>query len=504
LNQFGDGQTFTISNNDPSNSVSITLASKTITDSKGNVATITFSPAGPFTIPANGTQTISANASIPSTFILGTSSAPYNISASPSNSAVLTLNLKNTLCTFKDNGHLDVSIDDVKVTSGFGSDTTWYPLDNIEAKINIANNGNDTIRNIVVKWELYDRTAQKRILKGEESDFSINDGDDKTVTIDFQLDSTSLKSGDSYVFYVWATGKDESISGSPSTCINTDNLESSLGALDLTIDSHFVILDSLEIVGTASCGETVQISGKIWNIGDDDENDIYLKVYNTELGISQRVDVGDIDSLDSADLLFNLALPSDAEEGKSYDITLLVYDDSDDIFESSNGDKSQFILPISIVSGSCSTEVPVTVTANLETVAKAGEEFTVRATIINTASTRKTFSLELSDYTDWGTLVYIDKSSFTLDAGSAGDVLIKLRVNEDVSGSESFNIVMKEGTKILTQPVSVSVEGSKFSITGLFAGLGGGKNTYLWAIGALNVILVLIIIVVAVRVVRKK
>jgi uncharacterized membrane protein len=277
-----------------------------------------------------------------------------------------------------------------------------------------------------------------------------------------------------------------------------------LGALDLTIDSHFVILDSLEIVGTASCGETVQISGKIWNIGDDDENDIYLKVYNTELGISQRVDVGDIDSLDSADLLFNLALPSDAEEGKSYDITLLVYDDSDDIFESSNGDKSQFILPISIVSGSCSTEVPVTVTANLETVAKAGEEFTVRATIINTASTRKTFSLELSDYTDWGTLVSIDKSSFTLDAGSAGDVLIKLRVNEDVSGSESFNIVMKEGTKILTQPVSVSVEGSKFSITGLFAGLGGGKNTYLWAIGALNVILVLIIIVVAVRVVRKK
>jgi len=500
LNQFNNSQSFTIVE---ASATTFNIAGPmTITDSKGNVATITFSSTT--AIPNN--TAISVTASIPSTFVLGTSSQNYVISqvGNASNSATLTVNLKNTLCTFKDNGHLDVSIDDVKVTSGFGSDTTWYPLDNIEAKINVANNGNDTIRNIVIKWELYDKTAQKRILKGEESDFSLNDGDDKTLTVDFQLDSTSLKSGDSYVFYVWATGKDESISGSPSTCISTDNLESNLGALDVTIDSHLVILDSLQVVGTASCGETVQISGKIWNIGDDDENDIYLKVYNTELGISQRVDVGDIDSLDSTDLLFNLALPSDAEEGKSYDITLLVYDDSDDIFESSEGDKSQFILPVSIASGSCSTEASVVVAANLESAAKTGEEFTVRATITNTASTRKTFSLELSDYTDWSTLVSVDKPSFTLDAGNAGDVLIKLRVNEGVSGSKNFNIVMKEGSKVLTQPVSVSVEGSKFSITGLFAGLGGGKNTYLWAIGALNVILVLIIIVVAVRVVRKK
>jgi hypothetical protein len=89
-----------------------------------------------------------------------------------------------------------------------------------------------------------------------------------------------------------------------------------------------------------------------------------------------------------------------------------------------------------------------------------------------------------------------------LTAGSAQDVLIKLKANEGVSGDKNFNIVMKEGSKVLTQPVSVSVSGNGFSITGLFAGLGG--NTYLWAIGALNVLLVLIIIVVAIRVVRKK
>jgi len=505
LNQFSDTQTFTITNNDPSNSVSITLSSQTITDSKWNVATITFDNLT-FTIPANLSKTINVNASIPSTFVLGTSSKSYVISevGVPTNNVTLTINLRETLCTFKDNGHLDVSIDDVKVISGFGSDTTWYPLDEIEAKINIANNGNDTIRNIVVKWQLYDTTTQKRVLKGEESDFSLNDGDDKTVNVDFKLDSTSLKSGDNYVFYVWATGKDESISGSPSTCVSTNNLESNLGALDVTIDSHFVILDSLQLVGTASCGGEVQVSGKVWNIGDDDENDIYLKVFNTELGISQRIDVGDIDSLESKDLLFNLALPSDAEEGKSYDITFLVYDDSNSIFESDNGDKSQFTLPLSIATGSCSTEVPVAVSASLESAAISGKEFSVKATITNTASIKKTFSLELSDYTDWASLVSVDKTSVALEAGKSADVLIKLKVNEGISGNKNFNIVMKEGSKVLTQPVSVSVAGKGFSLnlTGLFAGLGG--NTYLWAIGALNVLLVLIIIVVAVRVVRKK
>lgn len=500
LNQFGDTQSFTIT--DTSGTFNI-VGPTTITDSKGNVATITFSQ---LTGILFGT-TISVNASIPANFVLGDSSASYLIqdTVTPGNNATLTVNLRNTLCAFKDNGHLDVSIDDVKVVNGFGSDTTWYPLDNIEAKVNVANNGNDTIRNIVVKWELYDRTTQKRVLKGEESDFSLKDGDDKTVKIDFKLDSTSLKGGDSYVFYVWATGKDEAFSGNPSTCVSTNNLESALGALDVTIDSHFVILDSLQVVGTASCGGTIQVSGQVWNIGDSDENNVYLKVFNTELGISQRVDIGDINSLESKDLLFNLAIPSDAEDGKSYDITFLVYDDSDSIFESSNNDKSQFILPVTIAAGSCSTEVPVSVFANLESAAKAGQEFTVRATITNKASITKTFSLELNGYTDWSSLVSIDKTSLTLTAGSAQDVLIKLKANDDISGNKNFNIVMKEGSKVLTQPVSVAVAGkgfSGFNLTGLFSGLGG--NTYLWAIGALNVLLVLIIIVVAVRVVRKK
>ena len=56
----------------------------------------------------------------------------------------------------------------------------------------------------------------------------------------------------------------------------------------------------------------------------------------------------------------------------------------------------------------------------------------------------------------------------------------------------------------MSSQVSVTVEEAQKSlITGLLSGLGD-DNMYLWGIGALNLILVLIIIFVAVRVVKKK
>ena len=52
-----------------------------------------------------------------------------------------------------------------------------------------------------------------------------------------------------------------------------------------------------------------------------------------------------------------------------------------------------------------------------------------------------------------------------------------------------------------TQPVSVAIEerSGLFGLTGLVT----SGNAYLWGIGALNVILVIIIIIVAVRVARR-
>ena len=418
--------------------------------------------------------------------------------------ATLTTSDANNTANFFVNfqGNLDLSIDSTKVTSGFGSDQSWYPLDNIEAKIDVTNNGNDTIRSIVVKWEVYDATKQKKVLSGSESSFSLNDGSDKILTIDFQLGSDiidSLKSGDQYVFYAWATGNDESFTNNPKTYSTTNNLKSGLDNIDVVIDSDFVILSNLQVVNTVSCGSNVQVSGTVWNIGDNDEDGVYIKVFNTALGISQRVNIGTIDSLTSKDITFNLAIPDNAASGQSYDITFQVYNNDNNIFENSNNDQSQVILTLPIT-GTCSNLPPATVSASLQSSAVSGKELDIAATITNTDSKADAFTLALNSYNSWASLISIDQTSLNLNAGQSQTVLIKLQVNDGVSGDQSLNLVVNQGTQTLSQPISVTVE--QATTPNLFSGLG--SNAYLWGIAALNIILVLVIIIVAVRVVRKK
>ncbi len=494
---FDTVKTFTVTNDDV---VPLVLSSsKTISDNQNpaNTVTITFNDTS---IAAGATEAVTATLTgvVLSDFTLGTFSTTYDITpTNTTDNSVLTLNFEKTPNEYSNiNDDLQIDID-TSVESGFGDDNEWYPLDKISVDIDVSNDAsgnNKEIRNIVVEWGLYNQDTAEWVVKEEENDFNLDDSKEKTLTVDFTLDKLSRLEGDNYVFYAWATGDhytDNKTSVSTSQEIN------------VPLDSDFVILKDIEILGIASCGDSVQVSAKVWNIGENSEDNVYVQVFNTELGINQKVNVGDIDSLDDKDLLFTLNVPEDASE-KTYNLLFQVYNEDDELFQDENDDSAEFTVPLTIASGSCSTVVPVAVSANLESAAMTGEEFTVKATVTNTASTRKTFTLELNDYADWSTLVSVDKSSLVLDAGASGDVIIKLKANDDASGNKNFNILIKEGGKVMTQPVSVSVAGKGFNFTGWISGLGLGGNAYLWVIGALNLLLVLIIIVVAVRVVRKK
>jgi len=495
-----DGNSFTITVTSTVNDT-LSFSSTPVTTANGKI--ITFTPLTLVPVTANVSQPITINYTVQndSQFTFGTNYST-TLTATGLSSATSTLSFENLPSEYPNlGGNLVISIDSLS-NDGFGDDTSWFALDSVTAKINVENNGPDKIKSISVSYGLYDTQHNKWIFKDKASSFSLNDGDDRTLTVDFKLTQLSKFDTDNtgnYRFYAWATGEDEEFDSQKTSVTASESIE-------MQFENDFVTLDNIQILNsesTISCGQDVQLTADVVNIGSDDQQNIYVQLVNTQLGINQKVEVGDIDSMEKATLDFTFTVPEDVTEG-NYQIQLAVYNDNDEVYTTEFGnDDALFKLPVSI-SGSCSTIVPVAVAANLETVAKAGAEFSVKATITNTASTKKTFTLELSDYTDWSTLVSVDKTSLVLDAGKSTDVLINLKANEGISGNKNFNIVIKEGTKVFTQPVSVSVQGvgGGFNITGLFAGLGG--NTYLWVIGALNVLLVLIIIVVAVRVVRKK
>lgn len=396
--------------------------------------------------------------------------------------------------------NLKLDIDDIKVTKGFGDDTTWSPLDEIQVKVNVENKGDEDIKDITIGWGLYNKDTEELIIDDEENDFNLDSDEDKTITITFKLDDPSaFKDEGDYVFFVWANAEDKEFEDTDSdTCayVSDDTVE-------VTVEDSFVMLDSLEVLGTVSCGDTVQLTGTLWNFGEDDETDVVVVVQNKDLGINSKVQIGDVDSFDSKDFLFDLKIPSNSEIDKTYEIELSVLDEDGEVFQNENDDYSKTFISIKPESG-CTNEPEASIFANLESEkVEAGKEFVVKAKIKNDGSTSKTFDLSVEGYTDWASLVSLDKDTLEIEAGKSEEVLVKFSVNEGVSGSQNFNFVLvDEKDRILTQPVSVSVE--KANVFGGFTGAFlGGDNWYIWGIGALNVILIIVIIIVAVRVMRK-
>ncbi|VVB82062.1 Uncharacterised protein [uncultured archaeon] len=504
------GTSPTLSMNGSSATINVTgVATENITFSLSSITengkTITFGVPTAITNATGSAQTVTITYTVPSdfSFYFGkTYSTTLTAIGTTSGNATQTISFRindpalNT--GYADDGNLDISIDNINVEKGYGEDSQWYPLDQISAKINVDNNGADKIKSIVVKYGLYDLTSGKWIFTDSQSSFSLNDGDSKSLTADFTLDSLSkFKDGDNYKFYAWATGSDEKTDPVTKTSVAVSE------DIEMQFDTDLVTLSNIQIPTTINCGQEVQITADVANIGTDDQSDVYIKIINTKLGINKQVQIGDINNLESSPLDFTFTIPSDITEG-TYPVELMVYNPDNTPYKSDlNGDDARF-QPILTVQGACSTIPLASIAASLQSEAKAGQELDVKATIVNTGSSTATFNIGLSSYADWSSLTSMDKNIVTLAAGASQDVMIKLNVNKDVSGDKTFDIVLTQGDKILNQPVKVTVAQQAFfaGITGMFS--GASSNWYLWGIAALNVLLVLIIIVVAVKVARKK
>ena len=123
----------------------------------------------------------------------------------------------------------------------------------------------------------------------------------------------------------------------------------------------------------------------------------------------------------------------------------------------------------------------------------------INITIENTGDDTTTYTINPASYSTWASSADIDSNTFTLDKGKSKEVLITFNVKKDVSGEKTFSIeLLSENQLVTTQPVSVAIEDSSF-----FSKLSGESNAWLWGIGFLNIVLVVIIILVAVRIVKK-
>ena len=250
----------------------------------------------------------------------------------------------SSFCNVGNEGNLGVEISDIQATGFSDDDDEWYLLDEIKIEVRIHNNGNDDIENAQVEYAIY--TLDGEFMVGEIVDeVDIDEGDYETLQFIFTLDPEDFDSNkEDYALYARATGEIfNGINEGEDTC------DSNSQEVQIMFDKDFVILDNIQFNPTSVvASESFNVNALVWNIGENKQDDVVVRVYNGELGIDERIVVGDIDSLESEELGFNLAIPENTIVG-NYLFIFEVLDEDNDVYENENDDESRFSVPLEVL-----------------------------------------------------------------------------------------------------------------------------------------------------------
>ena len=518
----------------------------------GQSKDITINASNPFNINLSTSSVFSVNATS-SSGSLGTFKFTFNPSdihgfkqetitiSNATDNSTFTLNYTNSFCEFrafiddedgdeKDLDDIDFSID--ITNNGEGEDDEWFALDTIRIEVELENNFDEDddmdLDDVTLELGIFEKSdidmsnnlAEDMIwISDEDEEFDLGDVDgeeNSKHTFEFRVDSKEFDEGNYFITVKAYT--DEEPDNDEGFCIDySDDLEdfgSSEFYAEISIEAEsdkekMVIIDAETLPKPleASCGEEVTFTAEIYNIGDKDfEDRVLVTLFNRDLGLNlQEVIMSDLDAGDREDVTFRFRIPRDTEEG-TYRLSLDTfydYDEDDDKYD----EESEDTFPVSlVVKDGCVSATPETtsISANLESEAKAGEEMIIKTTIENTGDKSVDYELALNGHSSWASVKSIEPSEFTLQPDQSREVLLTLNVDSDIDGEKSFNVgVYSNGFIIKEQPVAVTIEPRKglAAITGNMIGEG---NWHLWAVGIFNIILIVAIVIVAIKVVKRK
>jgi len=405
----------------------------------------------------------------------------------------------------KNNGMEIASSTGTTVT--FGEDEKWFPFENIEAQIEVKNYGSYDADNVEISWGVWDTDSNSWVIEPDnEKDFKLDNGDTESITVEFSIDDNvdmdleDLRDGSHYQFYAYLSDGVVDDSDSPDDGLSFCAYDSQ--STEMVIESNFVILNNVNLPESIQCGQNVEVTSDVWNIGDRDQDSVSVEIYDKtgSLKISKEVSVGDLNAFDNQKISFSFQVPEGTTEG-SYALVMNVLDEDGDVYQTDfDDDDSSYTIPFTVES--CGPAQPdTTISASLVSGGKAGKDLVVRATITNTGSDLKTYAVSAAGFAEWASASSVDQSTLVLNPGQSRDVTFTFPVLKSASGEQIFYIETVSGTEVTRQPVSVSIEPSSF--LGLTGNSIFGSNGTLWLIGLLNVILIIVIIIVAIRVARR-
>jgi len=392
------------------------------------------------------------------------------------------------------------SLSNIEITNdGKGDDNEWFLLDNVRVRVDVDNLGPNDLRNTAVEFGLFDSSgknvANKLTFtsKGEDKYTlgTVKSGDNKRATFELKVPG-DLKTG-TYKLVFKTYSKDVS---QANLCADSLSAVESISISNQDDSGKYIAFDDSKLTPTeATCGDFVNLDVNVFNVGENNEDQVKVTLYNKDLGVNQFYEIKEgLDMGDSKALSFAFQIPTGLAD-KSYNLELGAY------YDYNNGDYDQSLdsttlVPLKVFG--CSPVQPnsgiASITAELQSDAKPNEDVLVSATIKNTGLSSAQFTVDLTGYSDWAKLNSISERLITLGAGESKAVQISMLPNADVSGDKSFTFNVHSGDKSQTKQIVVAFPAKTSDFWNSLK-----NNQLAWIIGLVNVILIILIIVVAVK-----
>ncbi|MDP1696081.1 MAG: putative S-layer protein [archaeon] len=494
--------TFTNTNSTALEDVTYLLSSVTISDGTSQAV---ISPAsGPInnlnsTLPQNVVFTLTPTVGALDDFKLGTYAVTITATGELSNSTAQ-LKFVRGFCSNGQAGN-NISVSGIDISSDGADDETWKPLDTITIDVDFENTGDDDLKDIYVEMGLYDSTGKKKTGEltfsssgDEKNDYgSLDSGDDDTVTFEFQIPADMKE--DTYTLAIKAysdkTGEDVDCDDDISQTVDVEKEDD---------EGKFIAFDNILLSPTeATCGDTVTLSFRAYNVGDEDQDKVNVSVFSKDLKFSNAEETSNLDMGDSITPSYSFVVPSGLAD-KTYSIEIdAEYDYNKGVYRGGLDESYKIALK---VFGCSTSNTLVSITASmLSEKALVGEQLKIKSTISNLQTTDKTFVVDAANYESWADLDSVSEKIFTLAPGASKEVTLTFTVDENAdSGEQTFDVEVTSGTAVESREVAVNLEKDSFLSSILPASIR--SNSMFWIIGLINLVLIILIIVVAIKLAR--
>jgi len=417
------------------------------------------------------------------------------------------LTIEKNFCKYGEQG-TDLEITDVKIDNNDGDDEEWSPLDKITIEVEVSNNnGDDKLKDIMVELGLFNSEGKNIVkdlddLDNEEIDLGSIKSDDEDIAV-FTFTIPADFESENYKLVIKAYSDDlgeDQLCVAQNSDFDNDYYQTIDGIREEDEEKH-VIFDNIKISPSiAQCGERVQLTGEIFNIGDYDyEGQVKVTLFNNELSLNlEEIVRQDLDQGDSEVVEFEFDIPAGALE-KLYTLefrTYYDYDEDDDTYDIVSDDK--FISTLRI-EGNCMQEAQgAQITAELDSETPeviAGKQVIINANLKNTGDAETTYTVSVSGNTAWSNLVSLDPQIFSLAAGESKEVNIVLSINEGIEGDKEFTIKASYDNQETEKKVILTITGESEQQLGS-AVEHIRNNWFIYLIILINIILIIAIILV--------